>query len=103
VRANALICLIHQADFLLDKQIEALEQQFVKDGGYSEQLAAQRLAERTRGQQRSVDRSDPSDPIPPCPQCGATMVLRTARTGKSAGKQFWGCSAYPECKGIVEI
>jgi len=27
------------------------------------------------------------------------MVLRTARTGLRAGSRFWGCAAYPDCKG----
>lgn len=27
------------------------------------------------------------------------MVLRTARKGRNAGGQFWGCSDYPTCKG----
>src|SRR4051812_40970092 len=27
-----------------------------------------------------------------CPQCGSRMVLRTAKRGAAAGKQFWGCS-----------
>src|SRR5712664_1610370 len=40
VRANAIICLIHQANYLLDQQIAALEKAFIEDGGYSEQLAA---------------------------------------------------------------
>ena len=31
------------------------------------------------------------------------MVLRTARRGKNAGGQFWGCTAYPKCKGIVSF
>lgn len=31
------------------------------------------------------------------------MVLRTARRGKNAGGQFWGCSNYPKCKGIVSL
>ena len=44
--ANALICLIHQANYLLDRQITALERAFVHEGGYSEQLAAARIAER---------------------------------------------------------
>lgn len=104
VRANALICLIHQANYLLDQQIAALEQQFVKEGDSSEQSAAARLAERSRQRAVEQDQSDPSDPtdqIPACPQCGKPMVLRTARAGKNAGKQFWGCSAYPECKGTV--
>ena len=48
VRANAIISLIHQANYLLDKQIAALEAAFVEEGGYSEQLAAARLVARER-------------------------------------------------------
>jgi restriction system protein len=101
LRANALICVIHQANFLLDQQIAALEERFVQEGGYSEQLAAARLAERGRKQADRPDQADPTDRIPPCPLCGKPTVLRTARSGKKAGRQFWGCSAYPECKGVV--
>lgn len=36
---------------------------------------------------------------PVCPICGRPMVLRTARRGSHAGSTFWGCSAYPSCKG----
>jgi four helix bundle suffix protein len=32
VVANAIICLIHQANYLLDRQIAGLEQQFVREG-----------------------------------------------------------------------
>lgn len=103
VRANALICLINQTNFLLDQQITALETAFVEGGGYSEQLAAARLAERQRRKRDPPNRSDPSDRIPPCPQCGKPMALRTAKTGKNAGNQFWGCTAYPDCKGIVAV
>ncbi|MBN1674985.1 MAG: topoisomerase DNA-binding C4 zinc finger domain-containing protein [Kiritimatiellae bacterium] len=109
VRANAVICLIHQANYLLDQQIEALEKKFVEEGGYSEQLAAARLAERNRRKTFKTDstdqpdRSDPTDQIPDCPACGRPMVLRTAKTGKNAGNQFWGCSAYPDCRGVVNL
>ena len=41
--------------------------------------------------------------IPHCPRCGTPMVLRTAKAGRNFGKQFWGCSGYPACKGVVEI
>jgi len=103
VRANATICLIHQANFLLDQQIAALEKAFVEGGGYSEQLAAARLAHRSRRDPTDPpDPSDPSDRIPPCPKCGRPMVLRTAQKGRNAGRQFWGCSGYPDCKGLVE-
>ncbi len=104
IRANALLCLINQTNYLLDKQIAALEAQFVEDGGYSEQLAAARLAERNRKKAtHPPDRSDPSDSIPVCPACGKAMVLRTAQKGQRAGKQFWGCSGYPDCKGLVDV
>src|SRR6187200_2113414 len=36
VCANALICLIHQANYLLDRQIASLEREFIQDGGYTE-------------------------------------------------------------------
>jgi restriction system protein len=37
--------------------------------------------------------------IPTCPQCGKPMVQRIAQRGSKAGNSFWGCSAYPACKG----
>jgi four helix bundle suffix protein len=101
VRANAIICLIHQANYLLDQQLTALEQAFIEEGGYSEQLATARLQRRSR--RDPSDPSDPSDPIPQCPQCGKPMALRTAKTGPHAGRQFWGCTGYPDCKGTVEL
>ena len=93
VRANALICLIHQANFLLDRQISTLERQFIEGGGYSELLATARLGHRSQ--------KNPADPIPTCPQCGAQMTLRTAKAGQNAGNSFWGCTKYPVCKGIL--
>lgn len=32
-----------------------------------------------------------------CPRCGKEMVLRTAKKGKHAGENFWGCSGFPNC------
>ncbi|MGC8906660.1 MAG: four helix bundle suffix domain-containing protein [Desulfomonilaceae bacterium] len=103
IRANAIICLINQANFLLDQQIAALEKGFVEEGGYSEQLAAARLAHRAKKRPDPLDRSDRTDLIPNCPLCGKPTVLRTAKSGKNAGSQFWGCSDYPNCKGIVKL
>ena len=109
VRANALICLINQTNYLLDQQIAALEAQFVGEGGYSEQLAAARLAERGRRKRNPADQTDPTNPtdqadrIPDCPQCGRPMVLRTAKQGKNKGRSFWGCSGYPDCKGVEAL
>jgi restriction system protein len=100
VRANALICLIHQANYLLDQQVRALEAQFIEGGGYSEQLAAARIAHRRR--KDLPDQSD-SAPAPTCQLCGQPMVLRTAKKGPNAGSQFWGCSGYPNCKSTQPV
>jgi restriction system protein len=94
--ANTILCLIHQTNYLLDQQIAALERDFVSGGGYTEQLAAARLAERRKqaGQPAAA---------PACPLCHEPLVVRTARSGPRAGAQFWGCSAYPKCRGTRAI
>jgi four helix bundle suffix protein len=105
VVANAIICLIHQANYLLDRQIVAMERQFIKEGGYTERLAAARIEER--GRQRRTDEADSADRVeqktPVCPKCGEPMALRTARKGANAGSQFWGCCGYPKCNGTRQI
>ena len=46
---------------------------------------------------------EPAGGPPPCPVCDASMTLRTARQGRNAGGQFWGCSRYPDCKGTRNL
>jgi four helix bundle suffix protein len=36
--ANAAICVIHQTNYLLDQQLRALEQEFLREGGFTERL-----------------------------------------------------------------
>lgn len=93
IRANTLICLIHQANYLLDQLLAELEASFIGDGGYSEQLAAARLAERRRGDAT----------LPACPKCGEPMAVRTVRSGPKKGSQFLGCTVYPQCKGTRKL
>ena len=38
-----------------------------------------------------------------CPRCGSALVLRTARKGPQAGKQFWGCSNFPQCRFVKQV
>jgi restriction system protein len=48
----------------------------------------------------------PVEPVvvaPACPHCRKPMVIRKARTGANAGGDFWGCAAYPKCRGIRAI
>jgi four helix bundle suffix protein len=46
VAANALICLIHQTNYLLDQQLRQLEQAFLQQGGFTERLYQVRTRSR---------------------------------------------------------
>lgn len=46
--ANIAICLIHQTHYLLDRQLDWLEQDFLKEGGLRERMTRARLATRNR-------------------------------------------------------
>lgn len=41
--------------------------------------------------------------VPACPLCSRPMVRRQARRGANAGGEFWGCTAYPACKGTSAV
>ena len=38
-----------------------------------------------------------------CPRCGSKLVRRTAKRGASNGKQFYGCSSFPNCRYIQSM
>jgi four helix bundle suffix protein len=46
VIANIALCLIHQANYLLDQQLRRLEADFIKNGGIRERMTKARLAYR---------------------------------------------------------
>jgi len=46
--ANAAVCLINQTNFLLDRQIASLEQKFIAEGGYTENLFKKRLEKKIK-------------------------------------------------------
>lgn len=102
--ANAMLCAVNQAAFLLRRQLESQSRDFVEKGGFSEQLYAERVKARgldVPGKSDKSDKSDESDEqiTPVCPKCGKEMRRRTARIGTNAGSTFWGCSGYPKCRG----
>ena len=51
--------------------------------------------------QPSAGTAESSEPL--CPVCGRPMVRRVARQGTKAGQAFWGCSSYPQCRGVRAI
>ena len=97
VVGNVMVCLCAQTCYLLDQQIREQEQAFLREGGIRERMTRARLEVRD-AQEQSV-----ATPAPACPLCGKPMRQRTARQGANAGKPFWGCSGYPDCKGTRPV
>ena len=48
VLANIAICLIHQANYLLDRQIKRLEKDFLEKGGLRENMTRARMDYRRK-------------------------------------------------------
>jgi len=71
VVANILICLIHQANYLLDQQLRRLEQDFLREGGLRERMTRARLA--TRARQQPGGSHDCRPPPSPCTFCGIRL------------------------------
>jgi four helix bundle suffix protein len=88
VVANAMLIIIGRALNMLKSQIEAQGKAFEETGGFSERLTAKRIEAREKGK----------PPSPDCLLCGKPMRRR-----KSARGDFWGCSAFPDCKGTMPV
>jgi four helix bundle suffix protein len=106
VRANALICIVNEANFLLDRQIASLEAAFIEEGGYSEQLATARLQKRKQDQSDRTDLTNQTDHSkakpPPCPVCASLTSLRTAKDRQECWTVLLGLHALPKLKGHGE-
>ena len=50
-------------------------------------------------QQSGNMQPEPEPPFRRVRNAAAQMVLREASKGPHAGKKFWGCSKYPDCRG----
>ena len=62
IAGNTLICVIHQANYLLDQQLRQLEKQFLSEGGFTERLYRERnrarvsQSRKNRGPQKKPGR-----------------------------------------------
>ena len=91
--ANAMMCAVNQAAYLLRRLVERQSRDFVEQGGFTERLYEARTKARAGGEPDAPD----------CPLCGKKMKKRTAGKGSRAGQPFWGCSGYPDCRRTLEV
>lgn len=92
VFANAMLILLSRTINMLLRQKEAQGESFEQEGGFREKLTAIRTEARAQ-----------AEGAPACPECGKPMKRRKARSGANAGHEFWGCTGYPDCRGICAI
>ena len=64
---------------------------------YERLLPYQNADEATREEHLAKIEERKTNPLV-CPWCGKPLAVRTAQKGANAGKQFYGCTAYPNCK-----
>lgn len=98
VVANAMILLIVKTMAMLGGQLQHQGQAFLEGGGFRERLRQCRVSARC-----DAPSPDAPEATPACPECGKPMRQRTPRTGRHAGIPFWGCTAYPACKGTRKV
>ncbi|MGN0833603.1 MAG: four helix bundle suffix domain-containing protein [Kiritimatiellia bacterium] len=91
VAANSMLVIINRAASLLHRQMTAVGESFMAEGGFTERLSQARLAAR--------DAKIAAEGAPKCPACGGPMRKQVARKGRNAGNPFWSCCDYPNCQG----
>jgi four helix bundle suffix protein len=89
--ANAMILLLQRTMAMLKNQIIKQGDVFIQKGGFREKMYNSRNEEREK--RIPVDKNAPA-----CPECEKPMRKRNSQRG-----EFWGCSAYPACKGTRQI
>jgi four helix bundle suffix protein len=93
IAGNAMLCVVNQAAYLLRKLMERQGRDFVDHGGFTERLYEVRTQARAAGPNEALS----------CPLCGREMRRRKAGKGPNAGRAFWGCIGYPDCRGTLKL
>ena len=97
--ANSILVTIDQARKLLARQIQVIALEITEQGGFTERLSQFRI--RRRNEKALEEVGNAESPI--CPICGKPMRKILAQRGKNAGKAFWGCIGYPDCRGTRDL
>lgn len=93
--ANAVLVLLLKENRMLQSQMSRQLETFKHNGGFTENMSAERLETR---REKAIKGEAPA-----CPNCGIPMLKRMQKKGQGQGREFWGCSNYPQCKGIRPI
>lgn len=93
--ANAMLILCEKENRMLQNQIQTQLENFRQNGGFTENMTQERL-EAKKNKAAAIG-------APKCPLCGKPMFKRMQRKGQNQGREFWSCSDWPRCNGIIPI
>lgn len=95
IAANALLILCVRENKMLHAQMKSRLEVFRQRGGFTENMTVERLEARKA--------QATEEGAPACPKCGRPMLRRMQKKGQMQGREFWGCSGYPQCNGTRRI
>lgn len=93
--ANALLLLCLRENKILQAQIQNRLEKFRQTGGFTENMTVERL------EARKIQAKENGAPL--CSKCGKPMLKRVQKKGQGQGREFWGCSDYPNCNGTRSV
>lgn len=95
ISANALLTLCLRINRMLQNLLVNRLSEFKEKGGFTENMTSERIQAKRSQMEASGN--------PNCPKCGKPMYKRMQKKGQFQGREFWGCSDYPKCDGIINI
>ncbi|MCH5225173.1 MAG: four helix bundle suffix domain-containing protein [Muribaculaceae bacterium] len=93
--ANAILVLLQKENRMLQAQIQKLFDRFKQLGGFAENMTQERI------EARKAQATSQGSPL--CPICNKPMIRRLQKRGINQGSEFWGCSDFPKCTGILPL
>ncbi len=90
-------------DVATEDKIESLYQQLGEQTNVDAAVKAAHIESVEKKYKKTVEPDTEDNKTGICPRCGSQLVLRTAKRGENAGKQFYGCSSFPKCRYIEDI
>ena len=87
--ANALIVLTQRSIGALTRQLEKLRKEVIPHGDKTERI------KHVEADFAVAENKIHEEATPVCPECQAPMRKRNSSRG-----EFWGCSKFPECRGV---
>ena len=108
IKRNNIASIINQISVTYGEKITQIEINSMYDELYPHTQVGQEIRDkhvqniesRTNSDSESYSVKEDIGEKQICPLCGKELVLRITKRGVNAGKEFYGCKGYPQCRYI---